>query len=120
VYRNDDVDIKEAIDTSGIYKVKGVRAGEWLGYTINVVAAGTYAIDLRTASAGTGGTVHVTVDGVNVSGPIVLPDTGGWNAWVTTTRTGVTLPAGVHFLKVKMDANGSGGTVADLNWFAIR
>ena len=36
------------------------------------------------------------------------------------TKTGVTLPAGQHVLKLVVDANGSGGTAADINWFAIR
>lgn len=85
-----------------------------------MVTAGTYAIDVRAASSGTGGTVHFRVDGVDVTGAIALPDTGGWNIWNTTTKTGVTLPAGQHVLKLVVDANGSGGTAADINWFAIR
>jgi hypothetical protein len=119
-YRSDDVDIRATTDTGGGYNVKGVRAGEWLAYSINVAAAGTYAIDLRVASSGGGGTVHVTVDGADVTGPISLPDTGGWNTWGTTTKTGVVLPAGVHVVKLVVDANGPAGTVADINWIAIR
>jgi carbohydrate binding protein with CBM6 domain len=119
-YRSDDVDIRATTDTGGGYNVKGVRAGEWLAYSINVTTAGTYAIDLRVASLGGGGTVHVTLDGADVSGPIALPDTGGWNTWGTATRTGVSLPAGLHVLKLVVDANGAAGTVADINWIAIR
>jgi hypothetical protein len=119
-YRNDDVDIRGTSDSSGAYNIKGVRAGEWLAYSVNVVTAGTYAVDLRLASVGGGGTVHFTLDGKDVTGPIVLPDTRGWNTWVTATKTGVTLPAGAHVLKLVIDANGAGGTAADINWFAIR
>ena len=72
------------------------------------------------ASLGGGGTVHLTVDGTDVTGPIVLPDTGGWNTWRTVTKTGVTLPAGAHVLRLVVDANGSGGTAADVNWLLIR
>jgi hypothetical protein len=64
--------------------------------------------------------VHFTLDGADVTGAIALPDTGGWNTWKTTTKTGVTLPAGQHVLKLMVDANGSSGTAADINWFAIR
>jgi hypothetical protein len=32
----------------------------------------------------------------------------------------VTLPAGTHVLTLVVDANGSGGTAADINWFRIR
>jgi len=119
-YRSDDVDIRATTDAGGGYNVKSVRAGEWLAYTVAVGAAGAYALDLRVASSGTGGTVHLTVDGTNVTGAIALPDTGGWDTWQTVTKTGVTLPAGTHVLKLVVDANGSGGTVADINWLRIR
>ena len=119
-YRTDNVDIRASTDTGGGYAVKSVRAGEWLAYTVTIGAAGAYALDLRVASSGTGGTVHVTVDGVNVTGSIALPDTGGWNTWKTVTKTGVSLPAGTHVLKLVVDANGTGGTAADVNWLAIR
>jgi hypothetical protein len=118
-YRNDDVDIKVTTDTSGAYNVKSVRATEWLAYTVNIAAAGTYSLGFRMASSGTGGTVHVAIDGADVTGPIALPDTGGWNAWQTFTAASVTLPAGTHGLTVYADANGSLGTVADLNWLDV-
>lgn len=119
-YRTDNVDIKATSDSSGAYSIKSVRAGEWLAYSVNIGAAGTYSLDIRVASSGTGGTVHFTVDGSNVTGSIALPDTGGWSSWTTVTRTGVALPAGTHVVKLVVDANGSGGTAADINWFRIR
>lgn len=119
-YRNDDVDIKVTTDSSGAYNVKSVRATEWLAYTVNVAAAGTYTIDLRLASSGTGGTVHLEVDGVNVTGAWALPDTGGWNNWQTVSMAGVSLPAGTHVIKLVVDANGSLGTAADINWWRAR
>jgi hypothetical protein len=119
-YRSDDVDIRATTDSSGGYNVKSIRAGEWLAYSVNVVTGGTYALDLRVASSGGGGTVHLTVDGKDVTGAIVLPDTGGWNTWKTVTKTGVSLTAGAHVIKLVVDANGSGGTVADINWLAFR
>ena len=102
-----------------IFKLRP-REGDRLAYTVNVVTAGTYAIDVRSASSGGGGTVHFTLDGANITGAIALPDTGGWNTWTTTTKAGVTLPAGVHVLRLVVDANGPGGTASDINWFAIR
>jgi hypothetical protein len=119
-YRNDDVDIRVTTDSSGSYNVKSVRAGEWLAYSVDVAAAGTYALDLRVASLGAGGTVRLTVDGADVTGPIVLPDTGSWNTWQTVTKTGVTLPAGAHVLRLVIVSNGPAGTAADINWLAIR
>jgi hypothetical protein len=40
---------------------RGTDAGEWLNYTVSVAAAGTYAIDVRAASNGAGGTFHIEV-----------------------------------------------------------
>jgi hypothetical protein len=119
-YRSDDVDIRVTSDVSGGHNIKSVRAGEWLAYSVNVVTAGTYALDLRVASAGTGGSVRLVVDGQDAGGAIVLPDTGGWNTWRTVTRTGIPLTAGPHVLRLVIDANGSAGTAADINWLAIR
>jgi hypothetical protein len=118
-YRSDDVDIRTTTDSSGSYNLKSVRAGEWLAYSVNIASAGTYSVALRVASSGGGGTVHLTVDGVNVTGSISLPDTGGWDTWQTVTKTGVSLPAGAHVLKLIIDANGSSGTAADINWIRV-
>ena len=118
-YRHDDVDIKTTSDSSGSYNVKSVRAGEWLAYSVNIASAGTYSVALRVASSGGGGTVHLTVDGTNVTGSITLPDTGGWDTWQTVTKTGVSLPAGAHLLKLVIDANGSSGSAADINWIRV-
>jgi len=120
VYRTNNVDIRTTPDTGGGYNLKSVRATEWLLYTVKVAAAGTYSIDLRFASSGPGGTVHLSLDGTNLTGAWTLPDTGGWNNWTTVTKTGISLPAGQHVLKLSIDANGSGGTAADINWIAVR
>ncbi len=110
-YRHDDVDIRTTTDSSGGYNLKSVRAGEWLAYSVNVASAGTYSVALRVASSGGGGTVHLTVDGANVTGSMALPNTGSWDTWQTVTKTGVAFPAGAHLLKLVIDANGSAGTV---------
>jgi hypothetical protein len=119
VYRTDDVDIRQTTDSSGGYNLKSVRATEWLNYTVDIAAAGTYAVTLRVASSGTGGTVHLAVDGSNVSGSIALPDTGGWDTWRTTAPVDVALPSGKHIVRLAIDANGSGGTAADINWIDV-
>ena len=58
-----------------------VAAGEWLKYSISVASAGSYTLEARVASSGAGGTFHVEVDGVNVTGPLTVPNTGGWQTW---------------------------------------
>jgi hypothetical protein len=49
-----------------------------------------------------------------------VPNTGGWQAWTTVTKTGISLTAGTHVVKVVMDANSSSGSVGNFNWFVIR
>src|SRR5690606_24085165 len=52
--RSDNVDIWVSSDLGGGYMVGATNAGEWLEYTVNVAAAGTYTINLRVATAETG------------------------------------------------------------------
>jgi SAM-dependent methyltransferase len=44
------------------------------------------------------------VDGVDATGPLSVPDTGGWFNWTPLRQDGVNLPAGQHVLKLVMDA----------------
>jgi hypothetical protein len=119
-YRSNAVDIAAATDTGGGYTLTYTAAGEWLNYTVSVAKAGTYALDVRLASKGVGGTFHIEVNGVNVTGSIQVPDTGAWTTWKTVTKTGVTLAAGRQVMKVVMDTGNASGSVANLNWFAVR
>ena len=119
-YRQNSVDIKSSTDAGGGYLVGWTTAGEWLKYTVKVVASGTYAIDVRVASSGAGGTFHIEVNGVDKSGTMTVPDTAGWQTWKTITKTGVVLAAGTQVIRVVMDSNGPSGSVANFNWFAVR
>ena len=118
-YRATDVDIEATTDIGGGYNLSKTRAGEWLNYTVNVAATGTYTLDTRVANIGTGGMFHVEVDGVDRSGPIAVPDTGGWQAWQTITTAGIPLAAGLHVIRVSLDKVGSSGGAGNFNWFRI-
>lgn len=50
------VDLESTTDTGGGHNIGWVRAGEWLKYSVNVAASGTYVLSLRVASAVSGGT----------------------------------------------------------------
>jgi hypothetical protein len=118
-YRNTGVDIQSTTDAGGGYNLSYVKAGEWLNYTVNVTSAGTYKFDFRVASAGTNGKFHLEVDGVDVTGQLTVPNTAGWQNWTTVTMTGINLTAGTHVLKLRMDANGSTGSVGNFNWLKL-
>jgi hypothetical protein len=119
-YRSNAVDITSTTDTGGGHIIGWTAAGEWLKYSVNVATAGTYAIDMRVASDGVGGTFHFEVDGVDKTGPIAAPSTGGWQTWKTITKTGVALTAGPHVIRLVMDTKGPSGSVTNFNWFTIR
>ena len=94
-YRSTDVDIEAA--SEGGYDVGWTSAGEWLNYTVNVSAAGSYTVGLRIASP-SGAAVHVGFNSPSsVWSATSLPATGGWQNW-TTVNVPVTLAAGVQQL----------------------
>jgi hypothetical protein len=115
-YRTTDVDIESTSDIGGGYSIGYVVAGEWLKYTTAVASSGTYAIELRVASSGAGGTCHVEVDGVNVTGAIAVPNTSGWQSWQSVTVSGVALTAGQHVVRLAFDTNGATGFVGNVNY----
>jgi hypothetical protein len=117
--RDTGVDLKVVQnDTGGLY-VGYTKAGEWLEYTVNVAVAGTYKIDFRVASGGSGGKFHLEVDGANATGSLAVPNTGGWQTWKTITKTGVNLTAGTHVLRLAMESNGATGSVGNFNYFTF-
>jgi hypothetical protein len=79
--------------------------GEWLGYTIDVPRSGDYQIELRvvTFPVFPDSAFHVEVDGVDVTGSIVLPDTGPINNYQWLGMTTIPLAKGKRFLKIVSD-----------------
>jgi hypothetical protein len=120
VYRTDGVDLQDAGDTGGGFKIKSAVAGEWTKYTVNVTAAGTYTLTARVASSGTGGTFHIEVNGVNKTGPIAVPDTGSWQTWRTLSKTGIALSGGQQVIRLVLDSNGQTGLTGNFNWIAVQ
>src|SRR5205814_484900 len=80
-YRATDVDVEPS--SLGGYDVGWTGVGEWLNYTVNVASAGTYTVRFTVASPVTGGSFHLEMNGVNVTGPLTIPNTGGWQTWQT-------------------------------------
>jgi hypothetical protein len=50
---------------------------------------------------------------------MTVPNTSGWQTWTTVTKSGINLTAGTHVLRLRMDANGSTGSVGNLNWLKL-
>jgi len=106
-YRTSDgVDIETTTDTGGGYDVGWTNAGEWMKYTVNVTATGVYTLQLRLASPNSGESLHIESDGVNISGSVAVPNTGGWQTWQTVSVTTSSLTAGQHVLRIYEETGG--------------
>ncbi|HEY9421723.1 MAG TPA: carbohydrate-binding protein, partial [Thermoanaerobaculia bacterium] len=92
--------------------VYSLSPGEWLEYTVDVTAAGTYTFQVRVASVSGGTVFHIEFDGVDVTGPMTIPATGGWNTFQTITRGGVSLSAGRKVMRIVVDQVAGSGTDA--------
>ncbi|MGE3275490.1 MAG: carbohydrate-binding protein [Vicinamibacterales bacterium] len=101
--RDTGVDLEPASD--GTLDVGWIRPGEWLAYTVDVAATGWYDLEAIVSSPGRGGDFHVDADGVNLTGLLTIPDTGGWQNWTSVYRQ-VHLEAGRQTLRVVFDRFG--------------
>jgi hypothetical protein len=115
-YRQTDVDIQPTTDSGGGFSIGYVTASEWLAYSIAVNTTGTYLLQTRVASLSGGGSFHIEVDGIDVTGSLAIPNTGGWQTWQTVTRSGVSLTAGPHLMRVVFDVAGPLGFVGNINY----
>lgn len=116
-YRAGNVDIEKRSDASNGFGLGWTREGEWLVYTVEVAEAGAYTIDIPVASKKTGGIFHLEFDGEDKTGPIQVPDTGGWQNLKTITRTGIKLKKGRQVMKLVMDKDGESRGIGDIDLF---
>jgi hypothetical protein len=79
--------------------------GDWLNYTVDVAATGTYDVVVCMATAGDGRTIHFELDGADVTGPIEGTNKN-WDYFVDVVKTGVKLTAGRHVLRLCQDTGG--------------
>jgi PKD repeat protein len=100
------VDVETTSDTGGGYDVGYTATGEWMKYTVNVTTAGTYTLQLRLASITTGNTLHVELDGVNISGTITVPNTAGWQTYQTVSVTTPSITSGQHIIRIYEETGG--------------
>ncbi|MFZ5986646.1 MAG: carbohydrate-binding protein [Bacillota bacterium] len=109
---NEAVDIETTMDAGGGYNVCWIEEGEWLEYTIWVQHPGYYNLSLRVANNG-GGRAQANFGNVDKTGTWVLPATGGWQTWTTTTQQ-VFLGFGRQKLRINALSGGF-----NLNWIEL-
>ena len=93
------IDVEVTSDTSGGYNVGWTQANEWLEYTVNVASAGNYTLTERVASNSATGSFRIEFNGVDKTGTITTPNTGGWQTYQTLTQT-VSLSAGTQIMRI--------------------
>jgi N-acetylneuraminic acid mutarotase len=111
------VDIR--VGGSNGFDVGYCYAGEWLNYTVNIVTAGTFTLSATVANAASGGAFHVGFGGVNKTGTMAVPNSGGWNTFNSITSQSFSLPAGTQVMHVMLDKGGALTGVANFDFFKL-
>ncbi len=96
---SEGVDIETTSDIGGGYNVGWTRTGEWIEYTVNVQTTGAYTLTARVASGASTGQFRIEFDGVDVTGTVTCPNTGGWQSWTNISQT-VSLTAGQRVMRI--------------------
>ena len=103
-YRAGDGVGTEACNEGG-FNLAYVAKDEWLKYTAKVNTTGNYTINLRVSSPYNTRKLHLEVDGVNATGTVNIPNTGGFQAWQTVAIPNIALTQGVHVITLYFEEN---------------
>lgn len=101
----------------GGFSIGWLEATEWMNYAVTVAKSARYRFDVRVTSRGAGGTFRLELDGVDISGPMAVPDTGSWTVW-TSVPVEAQVEAGDHTLTFVglQNGSGNGGYVGDVDY----
>ncbi|WP_428657813.1 carbohydrate-binding protein [Runella sp.] len=105
------IDTENTQDTGGGRNVGWIDDNDWLDYDVDVATSGTYTFRFRTAKGGGDGSIEVKTANGTVVGSVVLPSSGGWQGWATSTAL-VPLTAGKQRIRIYAK-NGAW----NFNWF---
>jgi len=100
-------------DAGGGQNMGYINTGDYMNYNVNVPAAGSYTISYRVASVNSTGQIVIGVNGTDLTAPLSVPNTGGWQNWTTITVT-ANLPAGNSPVTIFAKTGGF-----NLNWWSI-
>jgi len=108
-YRPDEsVDIEECSDINGGYNIGWTANGEWLTYTVHVPRSGTYDVSVRYSARNSNGKVKFSFGGVDKTGEVTVPSTGGYDEWSDfTVASGIELTEGVQSMKLSISGTSS-------------
>lgn len=105
-YRSNSVDIEACSDLKGTFNVGWTNAGEWLEYSVNVEETASYKTLYRVATASAGKKLYLECDGISLTKFVTMPNTGGWQNWITVESERFVLEKGNHIIRLVFDTNG--------------
>jgi hypothetical protein len=73
--------------------------GEWMKYSVNILATGVYTLQARVASLNAVSSFRVEIDGVTIA-TITPPNTGGYQVWQSVTVNNISLSAGYRQMRI--------------------
>lgn len=99
-----DVDAQTTADPrGGRCNIGWTTPDEWLEYDVEVAQAGNFDLSLRLASDLPDNSLHVEIDGVDVTGPITITPQG-WQTYEDVVLADIPLSAGAHVVRLAFDA----------------
>ncbi len=112
---NNGMTVETCTDTGGGQDMGYIDPGDYLVWNnITFPTTGTYTIEYRVASGGSGGTISADLNAGSIQfGNSTLPGTGGWQTWTTVSKT-VTVNAGTYNFGIYAQTGGY-----NLNWVRI-
>ncbi len=108
-----EVQTQPTEDEGGGLNVGWIDANDWMDYTINVPASGSYTLNLRVASPNSGASASIVING-SVEENVTIPVTGDWQIWETISTT-INLSAGAQTLRILSTGNGW-----NINWLSLQ
>jgi endoglucanase len=99
-------------DAGGGTKMGYNDAGDWYEYSVNVAAAGTYTVTFRVANGSTATGQFQLKKGTTVLTTVDVAPTGGWDTFVTLTKTVSFTASGTQTISLAVVTAG-----VDFNWF---
>src|SRR5665213_2290474 len=87
------------------------------GDAVDVQAGGSNGYDVGYAEASE--LFHANFSGINLTGAISIPNTGGWQTYRTVTSASFTLPAGQMVMRIALDQNAASYAVGNFDYFKI-
>jgi hypothetical protein len=110
------IQTENTADAGGGLNVGWQENNDWMDYSVNVPAAGTYTVNFRVATVNNGVQFQLRKSNGAALATVTVPNTGWWQTYQTVSAQ-VSLSAGQQTLRIfTTDAKGTGWNI---NWWEI-